>query len=175
MTATLGDLMKQLTVANYRKDQLYPVVVRAVEELLKTRDFVAPVDLLLHTQRITPQQYEDWRMGRIPYLERVVVGNLSKLNRLLRLLRFHTHDLNLIPSQIVYHKWGRGRQRIVLRFSKSGEPNLEAAYSRHFVQLSAAPEFEARKAKLAAKAEKYAAKTAERARERKERHKEVPG
>jgi hypothetical protein len=39
----------------------------------------------------------------------------------------------LKPSNTVYHKWGKGGKRILLRFSKTGAPALEAAYSRHYV------------------------------------------
>jgi hypothetical protein len=129
--------MKKLTVANYTKDQLYPAVARAMAEILRSSNAVAPVDLLLHMQRITKKQHEDWRFGRIAYLERVCLGGLGKLSRILRILELHARKLNLTPSQTVYHKWGQGGKRITLRFSKSGEPNLEAAYSRHYVKTTA--------------------------------------
>jgi hypothetical protein len=125
--------MKKPTSSNYTKDKLYPAVARAVAEICKTSDVVAPVELLLHMQRITKQQYEDWRFGRIPYLENVNLGCLSKMNRILRILDLHCRALKLTPSPTVYRKWGKGGKRIVLRFSKSGHPNLEAAYSRHYI------------------------------------------
>lgn len=124
---------------DYRKDLLYPAVTKAVSEILKTSDFVAPVDLLLKMQRLTKEKYEDWRFGRVRYLERVCIGNLSKLNRILRILERHARDMGLKPSQTVYHKWGRGGKRIILRFSKSGARNLEAAYSRHYVAINRKP------------------------------------
>ena len=61
-------------------------------------------------------------------LKRVIRCNLTKAGRILRLLRFHAHDLNLNPSLTVYqHKGHR------LRFSRSGEPKIEQAYSTHIV------------------------------------------
>ncbi len=125
---------------DYRKDSLYPSVTRAVAEILKTSNYVAPVELLLKIQRLTKQQYEDWRFGRIPYLERVSVGNLSKLNRILRLLERHAKDLGLKPSHTAYKKWGRGGKRMILRFSKTGDRRLEAAYSRHYVRSRPSPQ-----------------------------------
>jgi hypothetical protein len=116
-----------------QKDQLYPVVVRAVSKILETTNVVTAVDVLLALQRITKKQYEDWRFGRIPYLERVTVGNLGKMKRLLRILDHHCRTLKLTPSKTVYHKWGKGGKGIVLRFSKSGDRNIEAAYSLHYV------------------------------------------
>ena len=120
--------------------------------------------MLLHTQRVTKQQVEDWRFGRIPFLERVLSGNLSKMNRLLRILDVHTRSLGLTPVQSVYHKWGRGGKRIVLRFSKSGEPGLEAAYSRHYSTKAVAETELVRQAKHAEKLERYAVKREERRR-----------
>lgn len=57
-----------------------------------------------------------------------------RLSRLLRILRFYVHDLKLKPSQTVYCRWGKGPKQL-LRFTKTGDANLEAAYSRHFVRL----------------------------------------
>ncbi|PAY21348.1 hypothetical protein CKO51_01855 [Rhodopirellula sp. SM50] len=87
---------------------------------------------MMQLQRLTPKQIEDWRFGRITCLERVTVGGLGAVNRILRLMGFHAHDRNLIPSQIVYRKWGKGKKRITLRFPASGEPKLEAAWSRRY-------------------------------------------
>lgn len=128
--------MKKITGTNYKKDKLYPAVARAVAEILEHGTVVTPVDVLLQMQRITKQQVEDWRFRRIPYLERVTIGGLGKMYRILRILEWHAKGLNLEPSRTVYHKWGKGGKRIVLRFSKSGEPNLEAAYSRHYLVKS---------------------------------------
>jgi hypothetical protein len=68
----------------------------------------------------------------VPYLEKVVGCNLTRLSRLLRILRFHAHDLKLIPSTTAYMSWGKGPKRR-LRFTKTGDGKLEEAYARHFV------------------------------------------
>jgi hypothetical protein len=120
------------SVTSYREDALYPRIARAVEPLL-TRDVVAPVDVLIGMGLLAPAKLEDWRFGRVPYLEKVIDGNLAKLSRVLRILRFHAHDLNLVPSPTAYIRRGKGpRQR--LRFTKTGDRGLEEAYSRHFLR-----------------------------------------
>lgn len=124
--------MKKITSANYTKDQLYPAVVQAASALLKSKGYVAPVDLLLELRRLTPKQYEDWRFGRAPCLERVCSGSLGKLSRILRILRRHAETSNLQPSHTAYYTWGKGTKR-KLQFSKSGETALEAAYSCHYL------------------------------------------
>ena len=119
-------------VESYKSEPLYPKIVRAATVLLQRGKVVAPVDVLVEMGLLTRKQLEDWRMGRLPYLERVIAGNLTRLSRLLRILRLHAHDLKLVPSVTAYMRWGKGpKQR--LRFTKSGEPKIEEAYSRHFV------------------------------------------
>jgi hypothetical protein len=124
--------MKKVTLTNYNTDPYYERVVRAVGEILSKEKFVAPVDVFIRMKLLSREDLEQWRFGRIPYLEKVMRCNLSKASRILRLLRFHAHDLNLKPSHAAYLKWGKGK-RSSLRFSKTGDPNLEEAYSRHFV------------------------------------------
>src|SRR2546426_753292 len=123
---------KTTTVATYRADPLYPQIERVVSAILVKSKVVAPIDVLVGMNLLAPEKLEDWRRGRVAYLERVINCNLTRLSRLLRIVRFHAHDLNLVPSVTAYIRWGKGpKQR--LRFTKTGEPKLEAAYARHFV------------------------------------------
>ncbi len=124
--------MKHISVNTYRDDKYYPRVVRAVGNILARADVVAPSDILIEMGNLSKKNYEAWRKGQVPYLERVFEGSLSKASRILRIIGFHNHDLNMVPRQTAYHQWGNGKNRI-LRFSKSGDPNLEKAYSRHYI------------------------------------------
>jgi hypothetical protein len=125
--------VKKITPSNYKKDKLYGPVARAVHEIMQADQVVTPIDVLMRLQRLSRKDYEDWRFARIPYLERVLVGNLSKLNRILRILRIHAESMGLTASHTEYRKWGKGGKRIVLRFTKSRDPRIEIAYSTHYV------------------------------------------
>jgi hypothetical protein len=125
-------LLKKIKVANYRQDPYYAPIVRVVEDLLREKGFVAPVELFIRMNLLSPESAEDWRRGQISYLERVIRCNLSKASRILRILRMHAHDLDLKPSLTVYKRWTKG-SRPLLRFSKTGDHNVEEAYARHFV------------------------------------------
>jgi hypothetical protein len=85
------------TVETYPADPLYPRIVCAVDAILARGKVVAPVDVLIGMHLLTPERLEDWRRGRVPYLEKVILCNLTRLSRLLRILRFHAHDLKLVP------------------------------------------------------------------------------
>lgn len=124
--------MKKVTLSTYRKDKYYPRVVRAVAKILARSDVVTPVEVLVEMGNLTQKNYEAWSRGQVPYLERVFEGNLSKANRILRIIGFHAHDLNMRPSRTVYHQRGKGKKRN-LRFSKSGNQGVEDAYSTHYI------------------------------------------
>ena len=120
------------TVDTFHDDPMFPRVERAVAALLVKGKVVAPVDVLIGMGLLTTERLADWRFGRVGYLESVINCNLSRLSRLLRILRFHAHDLNLVPSATAYMRHGKGpKQR--LRFSKTGDPGLEEAYATHFI------------------------------------------
>ncbi len=124
--------MKKITLNTYRKDKYYPRVVRAVAKILIRSDKVAPVEILLEMGNLNKKNLNAWQKGQVPYLERVFEGSLSKANRILRIIGFHVHDLNMVPQKTVYLQHGKGKNRI-LRFSKSGDRNIEEAYSRHYI------------------------------------------
>lgn len=131
--------MKKITVENYKEDKYYPRVVRAVESILAKGDVVAPIDVFVQMDLLSKADVESWRFGRVPYLEKVIRCSLGKTSRILRILRMHVHDLNMRPSQTDYVKWGKGRRR-PLRFSKTGDPKIEEAYSRHFLSPGLRPQ-----------------------------------
>jgi hypothetical protein len=82
--------------------------------------------------KLSRENYEAWCFGHVSFLERVLVGSLGKLNRIVRLIGFCAHDCHMIPRHTEYKKRRKG-QKHRLRFSKSGRRKLEDAYARHFV------------------------------------------
>ena len=42
---------------------------------LQSRGYAAPVDVLIDTGNLPKQKYEDWRFGRVRYLEAVCKAN----------------------------------------------------------------------------------------------------
>jgi hypothetical protein len=106
---------------------------RVSSELLREKGFISFVDVLIRMDRLTKEDYESWRMRRVPYLERVIRLNLSQLSHLLRTLRQNAVKGKLKPSKTVYMSWGKGGKQL-LRFSKSGHPGIEEAYATHFVK-----------------------------------------
>jgi hypothetical protein len=129
---------RTVTVATFRSDPLFPRIERAVGTLLQTGTVVTPIDVLVGMQLLKRTDVDDWRRGRVTYLERVINCNLTRLSRLLRILRLHAHDLNLVPSTTDYRRHGTGPQHR-LRVTKTGNTRLEVAYATHFVWPGKSP------------------------------------
>lgn len=123
-------------------EELKKKVNKAAQSILNKKNFIAPVDVLIVVGILSNKDYEDWRRGRVPFLERVCNINISKLSLVMKELRDFARKGNLRPSKTVYKKWGKGN-KIFLQFSKSGSPKIEEAYSTHFVGLKKASENEA--------------------------------
>lgn len=119
----------RISLAIYKEDKYYPKVVRAVEDLLNSGREFSVVDVLVKMGILLPQNLSRWQAGKVDYLERVVECNLSKANRILSIIGFHTHDLNL-GKDIKFTKVN-GK---ILRHTKTGVPKLEERYaSRYYV------------------------------------------
>ena len=105
---------------------------RAISDVLRRQGYVSAVDVFLEMGTLKKEDLEDWRFGRVPFLERKLMANLGKLSTTLREMKRLCQELGLKPSKTVYKKWGKGRKH-PLRFSKSGESHVEEAYQTHWV------------------------------------------
>jgi hypothetical protein len=88
---------------------------------------------------LEPRRVDEWRQGRVDYLERVTVASLGKISTAMRSFRRWGEGRGLRPSETVYV--ARTRDRRPLRFSKSGDVGIERAYRTHWVS----PELSERK------------------------------
>lgn len=112
----------------------------AVYHQCRSRGYATPVDVLMDIGVLSEQNYEDWRWGRVPYLEAACTVNLRKLSFILHQMRVYAQKSGLKPSFTCYKQWGlkkksgQGRGPVILlRFSKSGDPGVERWYATHFV------------------------------------------
>ena len=121
----------------------------------RNRGYATAVDILMDTGILLKQKYEDWRLGNIPFLEAVCNANLNKLSLVLRTMRAYAKKQGLKASFTYYKRWGvkkRGKKvTIPLRFSKSGNPELEKQYATHYVDQTRTEELKAARRKEAAK------------------------
>lgn len=122
----------RVTVASFRDDPMFQMIERAVLAILAVGNVVTPVEVMVHIGWLSREDLDAWREGRVPFLEAVVQCNLTRLSRFLRILSFMCHDLNLsgAPGDPPRRAMGRA---IPLRFTKTGNPRIEASYARRYV------------------------------------------
>jgi uncharacterized protein len=104
----------------------------AATQVLKRQGYVSAVDVFVELGTLKKQDLEDWRRGRVPYLEERLQGGLGNLSRMLRAMQKLCREFGLQPRHTAYNRWGKG-PKSPLRFSKNGEPNVEQAYATHWV------------------------------------------
>lgn len=122
-------------------------VARAAEAALQDHGYVAAVDVLVGMGWLQPVHRDQWRQGRVPYLERVVQAGLGKISTAMRALPRWAREQGLQPSETAYVS--RTSDRRTLRFSAGGNPSIERAYRTHWVSPAMS---EAKRARVQEKA-----------------------
>jgi hypothetical protein len=112
-------------------DKLERRVAEAAEAALAERGFVTAVDVLVSIGWLAPARVDEWREGRVEYLERTVQVNLTKITAAMKSFRAWARERGLLASETAYVS--RTRDRRPLRFSKGGDPEIERAYRTHWV------------------------------------------
>ena len=117
----------RVTLSNYKEDKYYPKVVRVVSEILERERVVRTIDVFCEIGVLSEDNIKKWNTGQVGYLESVIECNLSKANRIMAVLGFHSHDLNLGKSINFVKRKGQ-----YLRFTKSGVKKMEECYARQY-------------------------------------------
>lgn len=104
------------------------------QQIQKT-GMAAPVQVLMDLGYLSASDYENWRFGRVDYLERVCKVNLHKLSFIMKQVRAYARKNNLKPSWTFYKQWGRKEKKpaVKLRFSKYGDEGVERGYATHYI------------------------------------------
>ena len=120
-------------------------VKRLVHQNRYEKGFVCAVDVLMQLDYLDKKDYEDWRFGRVDYLEKVCNVNLNKLTLINKLIRKYSIELDLRSSWTGYNQYGKGIKRR-LRFSKSGNKMIEDRYATHYIDSKRIKELKKTKA-----------------------------
>ena len=105
-------------------------VRRVAEQALAEQPYVRPIDVLLGLGWLAPSHLDQWRQGRVPYLEQVIQGNLGKVSTAMAEFRRWALAGGLTPSETAYV--ARTRDGRHLRFSASADPGVEQGYRTHW-------------------------------------------
>lgn len=114
------------------EQQLKAKSSNAMSSLLNLKDYVAPIDIFIKIGALSKSDYENWRHGKVSYLEQVIKMNLRKINLCIKEINRNAVSKKLKPSKTVYNQCGK-KKGIRLQFSKSGAKHLEELYSTHYI------------------------------------------
>lgn len=70
----------------------------AICQNVREKGWAAPVDVLIGISVLSKGNYENWRFGRIPFLEKVCQANLRQLSEIMREVRAYADKKGLKPS-----------------------------------------------------------------------------
>ena len=104
------------------------------KELIEEKGYLTSIDVLLKLEYLSEKDYENWRFGKVKYLEKVCGVNLKKLSTINKTIKVISGQWNLKKSWTAYNKYGKGK-KIRLRFSKSGNEQIEQAYATHYINI----------------------------------------
>ena len=125
-------------------------VVKAANAALAAQGYVSPIDVLAGIGWLDARSLEQWRRGQIDCLEHAVQTNLPRISESMKLFRSWARERHLSESPT--HYVARGPQRQALRFSRSGDPAIEAAYQTHWVSKALSEKKRERLAEKASRA-----------------------
>ena len=84
----------------------------------RERGYATPVDVLMEIGVLPKKKYEDWRCGRIPYLESVCTVNLHKLSFVMHQMRVYAQKSGLKPSFCCYQRWAVKKEKRAGSYSR---------------------------------------------------------
>lgn len=101
------------------------------------RGYAAPVDVLMEVGVLQKQKYEDWRFGRVDYLERVCTVNLRKLSFIMRQMQVCAQKSGLKSSFCYYKQWGVKKKmvRAISRWFRCGSAKAGTLKLKNGMQL----------------------------------------
>lgn len=113
-----------------KKKKFSHKIANVAGSIISRKGYVSTIDLFFEIGWLKQDKLNDWKHGKISYLERVITANLSKISKVMKELKSWAIHSKLKPSFTVYkHKSHK------LRFSKTGQLNIETAYSTHYTLI----------------------------------------
>ena len=113
-----------------QRTKLQRRLAAAAETNLKSRKYVVPVEVLSLVGWLPGHFVDRWRSGRTGFLEGVAVDE-DKIRSALGFLRQWAEENGLRPSEVSYIAATRDRRP--LRFTESGDEELERIFRTHWV------------------------------------------
>jgi hypothetical protein len=106
-------------------------VVAAAEVALARSRSVSPIDVVTGIRWLPPHLVDEWRQGRIDYLEQHITARPENRLHALSFLRKWAERSGLQRMEVEY--LAASRDRRPLRFTAGGDPAVELTYRTHWI------------------------------------------
>jgi hypothetical protein len=106
-------------------------VAKVADEAVATDHVVCAIDILTGIGWLDAGAVERWRRGQIACLEEALQVDPSRILEAMQLFRSWAISKGLLASPTAY--FDRTPQRGTLRFSRSGNPEVETSYRTHWL------------------------------------------
>jgi hypothetical protein len=107
-------------------------VYRAADAALARQHYVSVIDVLCGMGLLASSAVDLWRKGRVDFLESAIQGSPSKIYSSMAIFRQWALEKNLKSSETDYVQAARSGT-VSLRFSMSGDPQIERNYRIHYL------------------------------------------
>ncbi len=77
------------------------------KEIIEEKGYLSSIDVLLKLEYLSEKDYENWRFGKVDYLEKVCGVNLKKLSTINKTIKEISGQWNLKKSWTAYNKYGK--------------------------------------------------------------------
>jgi hypothetical protein len=112
-------------------------VIEAAEAALAAQNYASPLRMLLGLGWLDPNSARRWEQGQVDCLEDVMQVSPERLAEAMTLLRSWAADKGLPTSEAEYV--ARTPQRPSLRFTRSGEAEIERQFRTHWLSNAISP------------------------------------
>ena len=99
-------------------------VIAEMDREIESQGYSAPVEVLMALGYLSSGDFNEWKSGRVSFLEKVLRIGPSKVLDLLTVMSSHAKKQGYKPQKGDYGK---------LRFSRTGNGVIEARYAQHYI------------------------------------------
>jgi len=114
------------------KESIEQRVISTAEAFLKSQSYVTPIEVLMGIGFLQYAHVNDWRKGKIPYVEDKIQANQNKINEAMTCFQKWGQQKRLASAQAAQFLRTKG-PRTELQFSESGAPNVEEFYKTYYI------------------------------------------
>lgn len=136
-----------------KTDRHNPDISQAVDQIIGDVGYYSPLELLLRQGRLPYADYENWRSGRLEFIDSALMGSARRINSALESARDYLLALDFSAEAAEFHGWQGARVNQLLSFCaddseidasllstqyrrKQDAPQLDLFFDNQGVQLS---------------------------------------